>query len=79
MQHQIFESSYFFNKPKSSKEVPFKNSYFFTKATFWKQLIFQKSNLQQLTFSEDLKIPEDSQIAHPSENASFKFHDLFFI
>ena len=54
MQHQIFHNSYFFNKPNSSKAVPFMKSYFFRKATFWKQLIFQKIIIPQIPFPEEV-------------------------
>ena len=53
MQHQIFHNSYFLNKPNSSKAVPFMKSYFFRKAT-WKQLIFQKINIPQIPFPEEV-------------------------
>ena len=32
----------------------FKNSYFIRKGTLWKQIILQRSNIQQLTFSEEV-------------------------
>ena len=54
MQYQIFQNGYFFNKANFSKKVPFKNSYFFRKATFWKLLIVQRSNIPQLTVSEEV-------------------------
>ena len=49
----FFASSYFFNKADSSEKEPFKISYFFRDA-FRKQLIFQKSNITQLAFSEEI-------------------------
>ena len=46
------QNSYFFNKANSSKEVTFKKSCFLRETTFLNQLIFQKSNIPQLTLTQ---------------------------
>ena len=50
----FFANSYFFSKADSSEKKPFKKSYFFREAAFRKQLLFQKSNITQLAFSEEV-------------------------
>ena len=52
-QRQDFQNSCFFHKAAASKELHCQISFFLKKASFWKQLIFQKSNVpKQLLFLE---------------------------
>ena len=58
----LFRSRYFYtvvatfsaNKANSPKGIHFKKSYFFRKSTTSNQLLFQKSKIPQLTFSEEV-------------------------